>query len=371
MCDEEAENLHPRVLKKGLCAKCKEASPSISVRNIEYCQGCFINATIHRFRTNFLKIKTPKEPKVLLAVSGGPSSTCLLELFTPFAKGDSNPNRPLQFPSVVVCHVNQSVLLSESNNLKDQISILAESYGFPFVSFDLETLFESGQYSSLHSNVMLVESIDSLKSNKELLKKCINVDSVTAREDLFRILTMRSLVKVAKQQGCNIIILGENATLLAIRTISLTSRGRGANLSNNLGLSSIIGTGESKDSITVLRPLRDTLAKEIGLFNEFKSIKSFSNGCLTTGMDKRVSIERMTADFITNLQSELPSTVSTITKTAFKIHSNSKLIKTADVCNLCYGRIDDEIVICRPVPKLSTHCFGCRVLITECRIFPT
>lgn len=73
MCDTEEGPTHfpsPRSVKPGLCVKCKHSVPSVLVRNIGYCQPCFIDTTIHRFRSQFIKTSIVAKPRVLVAVSG-------------------------------------------------------------------------------------------------------------------------------------------------------------------------------------------------------------------------------------------------------------------------------------------------------------
>lgn len=275
----------------------------------------------------------PKNPRVLLAVSGGASSRCLLELFARFSKTDpANPQRLSQFPDVVVCHVDQAGLV-ERPYLGNHVEKLAQDYNLPYTRVSLESIFDA---NSLCLNDGSLTECDETKEmeNLERLKHSVrHSTSMTNQEDLFYLYTMRCLYEEARRQRCNVLALGDNATLLAIRTISDTSKGRGFNLPDSIALCHSTSFG-----LQIIRPLKDHLAKEINLFNEFKSLEFFSHKNLTSDNDKKVSIERLTFDFITSMQDELPSTVSTITRTAFKIPS---LITDASaVCLLCSGYVD-------------------------------
>jgi cytoplasmic tRNA 2-thiolation protein 2 len=95
------------------------------------------------------------------------------------------------------------------------------------------------------------------------------------------------------------------------------------------------------EDITILRPLRESLSKEVGLFNKLKSLNCHSNTDLIVAeAGKKLSIEKMTAIFIGELQADLPSTVSIITKTAFKIQpKKSMVVEQLKNCRLCLGYI--------------------------------
>ena len=235
-------------LEINLCRKCRIKPSVVSARNNQYCQECFLQGTEHRFRTHFLKIKAPENPQVLLALSGGESSSCLIELFTPFSKCSSNPKKPLQYPSVLVCHIDQSCIYGDKvAGLEDKLRRLASSYELPFVSVKMEdVLYRDSNYSFYNFEKDRFESMkadESMSKSKLLRDNILNLKSASDQEDLFHILTVRALLLAARLHKCNNIMLGNNATQLAIRAISLTSHGRGVNMSNNLDLVSHVSIG--------------------------------------------------------------------------------------------------------------------------------
>ncbi len=140
---------------------------------------------------------------------------------------------------------------------------------------------------------------------------------------------MQALQKECLEQNCNMILYGDNATFLAIKTISNTSKGRGIGLANELSL-------EYQDNeILHVKPIRDILSKEVAYFCEYRSLSTFLHSSITTGMDKKASINRMTLDFIVGLENDFPSTVSTVTRTAYKIPSLAPI--AAKKCIICRG----------------------------------
>ena len=258
-----------------------------------------------------------KECKVLVACSGGPSSSALLCLMANFCKVDpSQQMRKPRFPSIICVHVDQSILF-DNPSLCGYVEKLAQLENVPFHSTKLESIFE-GSYSNMFKD-QLGKTVVDLKTsglgNAEILLESLNsVGDNSSKEDLVHIYTMRALRNEARRNGCNVIILGNNSTQISIKVISDTAKGRGIALATTVAL-------EEPREIVIVKPLRDTLAEEIAVFNQYKSIVSYPHPSLTTGMPSNASIERLTANFIMGVQKDFPSTVSTISRTAFKVNS--------------------------------------------------
>jgi hypothetical protein len=119
------------------------------------------------------------------------------------------------------------------------------------------------------------------------------------------------------------------------------------------------------------------LLSEICLFNQLKSIESCSD---VTFSGSSTSIEQLTKKFIMELQTEMPSTVSIITKTAFKIQPNANVLVSKSVCKLCCGYVNIQIFNSRFVdiettpgePVLKSHliCYACKNLFIMCKTLP-
>lgn len=133
----------PNVSKK--CVKCKEASAAVVIRAGDaYCRGCFKEYFIHKFRAMLGKnrIIFPGE-KVLLAVSGGPSSCSML---SQVQKGLSrNAHKKLRFiPGIVYIDeggaLGQSV--EERMKLGAELQAMFKATGFPFYIVPLEQVLD-------------------------------------------------------------------------------------------------------------------------------------------------------------------------------------------------------------------------------------
>ncbi|KAJ3354130.1 Cytoplasmic tRNA 2-thiolation protein 2, partial [Kappamyces sp. JEL0680] len=289
----------------------------------------------------------------LLAVSGGPSSRCLLDLFASFSQKDpSQPHRRCQFPEIIVCHVDQSSILNNPE-LEPKVAALAKTYRLEYCSVSLEDL-HGPERSADDAALSLKHSIQT-------------AGTLSSQEDLLRIYTLECLYRAAQAHSCNTLVLGDNATLLAIKTLANTAKGQGIGLADELSLSFT-----NRQGLQILKPMREHLAKEIGLFNQFQGLESYVHPNLTTGLNKNASIDRLTADFIIGLQDEFPSTVSTIVKTAFKIPRQYDA-EAVEYCAICRGPVDshDEFSLVDhsgsrdPLPAHGSLCYACRNIERE------
>ena len=147
------------------------------------------------------------------------------------------------------------------------------------------------------------------------------IRTVTAKEDLLSHLRLRLLVHLARKHGCTKMFLGDNATRVAINILALTSQGRGYTLPFE-------GTFSDKrfEGLELLRPMRDILSKEVGLYNHLQHVASVPLPTFTSlDPNPKASITHLTEDFVTTLQQGFPSTVGAITKTVEKFNFSGDL----------------------------------------------
>ncbi|XP_042289242.1 cytoplasmic tRNA 2-thiolation protein 2 isoform X1 [Thunnus maccoyii] len=357
----------PSVSKK--CVRCKEATAVVVIRAGDtYCRDCFKEYFIHKFRAMLGKnrIIFPGE-KVLLAVSGGPSSCSML---SQVQEGLSqNAHKKLRFiPGIVYIDeggaVGQSV--EERQRTVSELQAVFKATGFPFHIVPLEQVLDlpssvvvtapspserpASSYKAAVDHFIQNDSSRCLTPQKQdetlpanvqesqtrLLQQLIgSAKTLTAREDLLNTLRQHLLVHTARTEGYSKLMLGDNCTRLAVKLLTSISLGRGAQLAQDTGFSD----SRYGDIISV-RPMRDYSAKEIAYYNHLFNVPSvFIPGldtkvCVPQTTDK-ASIQRLTESFVTKLQADFPSTVSTIYRTSEKLQTACKSSSTADPCARC------------------------------------
>ncbi|CAK6978449.1 cytoplasmic tRNA 2-thiolation protein 2 isoform X1 [Scomber scombrus] len=352
----------PSVSKK--CVKCKEATAAVVIRAGDtYCRDCFKEYFVHKFRAMLGKnrIIFPGE-KVLLAVSGGPSSCSMLNQVQ---EGLSqNAHKKLRFiPGIVYIDeggaVGQSV--EERRRTVSELLNVFKATGFPFHIVPLEQVLDlpssvvvtapspserpASSYKAAVDHFIQTDISrcltaqtqdetsppDIQESQTQLLQQLIgSAKTLTAREDLLNTLRQHLLVHTARTEGYCKLMLGDNCTRLAVKLLTSISLGRGAQLAQDTGFSDC----RYGDIITV-RPMRDYSSKEIAYYNRLFKVPSVFIAGLDTKTTDKASIQRLTESFVTKLQADFPSTVSTIYRTSEKLQTACKSTTTADPCARC------------------------------------
>ncbi|XP_071337747.1 cytoplasmic tRNA 2-thiolation protein 2 [Trachinotus anak] len=350
----------PSVSKK--CVKCKEASAAVVIRAGDtYCRGCFKEYFIHKFRAMLGKnrIIFPGE-KVLLAVSGGPSSSSML---SQVQEGLSqNAHKKLRFlPGIVYIDeggaVGQSV--EERRRTLAELQDVFKATGFPVHMVPLEQVLDlpssvvvtassaseqpAGAYKAAvghfiqsdGSSCVTPQEQTSLpevqESHSQLLQQLIgSAKTLTARQDLLNTLRHHLLVHTARTEGYSKLMLGDNCTRVAVKLLTSISLGRGAQLAQDTGFSD-----SRYGDIILVRPMRDYSAKEIAYYNHMFSVPSVFVPSLDTKTADKASIQRLTESFVTKLQADFPSTVSTIYRTSEKLQTACRSSSTAEQCDRC------------------------------------
>lgn len=331
----------PSVSKK--CVKCKEELAAVVIRAGDaYCRSCFRESFIHKFRAMLGKTRVifPGE-KVLLAVSGGPSSCSML---SQVQEGVSqNAHKKLRFlPGIV--YIDEGGALGQSKEMRrkttSELCEIFRSTGFPFYILPLEQ-------SSNSTDVMVKEQEgvslpDVQESQTCLLQQLMDsAKTLTAKQDLLNTLRQHLLVHTARTRGYSKLMLGDSCTRLAVKLLSSISLGRGALLAQDTGFSD-----SRYGDVIATRPMREYSAKEIAYYNHMFKVPSVFIPSLDSKTSDKASIQRLTETFITKLQADFSSTVSTIYRTSEKLQTacrSSSGAEDTERCLLCMCSLDTVV----------------------------
>ncbi|KAI9598063.1 hypothetical protein BDF19DRAFT_411404 [Syncephalis fuscata] len=357
-----ASKLTGNKLRDRPCAKCKTAPPVVIIRHDGFCSECFQRNVGSKFRTVIGKLRTPVEDaggkaSILLAYSGGPASRVLLQLADDF----NNANRSQRFAAYTICHVDESALFDDNPSMKaastdflEGIRKITNEFSFEFEQVPLESVFasytnerspesattvmmtptrrETGSiFAESFETIQLQTSLSDVDKLRLLFKQA---ESLSAREDLLFYLRQRVLHSVAVRKNCSAIWTAETATRIAIRTISNVAKGRGLTLPLETGAQSDL----DKD-IAFWRPIRDVLAKEVGLYVRYRhlSMPSFPI-LLSTRRPAKASIGRLSEAVVIRIhcriRARFVSTANTVTRTVGKLTPSAN-VDYERRCALC------------------------------------
>ncbi|KAJ3132392.1 Cytoplasmic tRNA 2-thiolation protein 2 [Geranomyces variabilis] len=344
-----------------------------------------IDALLYKFRLALMRGAPLSDgASVLVAVSGGPSSCCLLEAMKRFHAIDpAMPRKPRKFAKVIVCYVDPSAVLGYPEKA-GQIAEAAAAADFECVTVTLESMFLNPDESDPgvvnvdgpSTEATLVKSATSSLSPKARLQQCFqSLGTATAKEDMIDLLTNKAILRAARRAGCTLVLRGDTSTRMAVNTVAQTSKG--------LGFAMPIEMADRPTwpaDIEVVRPLRDLSAKQIAIFNRAAKVETFVTPGVTSGMPAKASIDRLTEAFVVGLVKDFPMTVNTVLRTAMKVRTECEDKETLR-CSFCDGPMQEDsqdwrtkhtVTQLQPtllqeesLPVASVLCYGCQNLCRD------
>ncbi|KAI9311596.1 hypothetical protein BX666DRAFT_2021316 [Dichotomocladium elegans] len=249
--------------------------------------------------------------------------------------------------SAIICHIDESCLFDNQARSTARLEAMAKQL-FPdmaFVAHGMEEVFsseftqngdENGLAYALNPiNDDLGDYVPATREERVTLLKQLfdGISKNSSKEDLYWHIKQAMLVKVAQRENCSYIFLADTATRQAIKMISMTSKGRGYSIPLDVGAENDV----SFQGVAIIRPMKDMLAKEIGLYNRFSGLDSYviPPTDFGTRLPNKASIEKLTEHFIATLDRGFPSTVSTISRTASKLTLQQSMDMNRK-CAICY-----------------------------------
>ncbi|XP_068116177.1 cytoplasmic tRNA 2-thiolation protein 2 isoform X2 [Hyperolius riggenbachi] len=374
MCDVEESSCQDIRKEEGgarigqTCMKCKEATAVLIIRvGDAFCRTCFREYFVHKFRAMLGKNRVvyPGE-KVLLAYSGGPSSSAMIQQVQEGLSRDA-PKKLRFTPGVLF--IDEGAVCGQSwqdrERVITEIQSILKATSFPFHIIPLEQLFslprsvleknlsmsptQSGNYkqavgtfldqqrahdvdgiteatnrlAEMHTaDTIPSECSNSLPYNRPapdhtaaLMSMFHSAKTLTAKQQLLHSLRNHLMVHVARKYGYTKVMTGESCTRLAVNLLANISLGRGAFLPLDTGFSD-----DRHGDVVVVRPMRDYSLKEISFYNRLFNVQSVFIPTLDTKACGNSGIQHLSETFITKLQADFPSTVSTVYRTSEKLH---------------------------------------------------
>ncbi|XP_062845955.1 cytoplasmic tRNA 2-thiolation protein 2 isoform X2 [Trichomycterus rosablanca] len=372
----------PSILKiSKKCMKCKEDTAVLIIRvGDAFCRSCFKEYFIHKFRAMLGKNRVifPGE-KVLLAVSGGPASSCMLAQVQEGLSRDAA--KKLRFAPGILYIDEGGVCgrsLEERESSVSQLENMFGKTGFPYHVVSLEQVFTlppsvlesvrggekpSSDYKAAVDRHIRAERqqgraeppVEESRGARGRLGTSAytpehrvaleglfsSVKTQTAKEDLLHTLRQHLIMHTARLHGYTKVMMGDSCTRVAIKLLTNISLGRGASLAADTAFSD----GRYGDVVTV-RPMRDYSSKEIAFYNRLFCVQSVFVPGPDTATPAKSSIQRLTESFVVKLQADFPSTVSTVYRTGEKLHTpasaRGSASEPAAKCLLCLCTLDTQ-----------------------------
>ncbi|KAI7814232.1 cytoplasmic tRNA 2-thiolation protein 2 [Triplophysa rosa] len=361
----------PTLNKK--CVKCKEETAVLIIRVSDaFCRSCFKEYFIHKFRAMLGKNRVifPQE-KVLLAVSGGSASCAMLSQVQEGLSRDA-PKKLRFVPGIIYIDEGGACGLSSDERQRSvtQLKKIFTETGFPYFIVCLEQVFslptsvlvprtsdpdrsdasykeavdefirEKQEVTSGVDQLGLDDSACSPEHTLSLHRLFSSIQTLTAKEDMLHTLRQHLILHTARVNGYSKVMMGDSCSRLAVKLLGNMALGRGAALASDTGFSDA-----RYGDVVIVRPMRDYSSKEIVFYSRMFHVPSVFIPSLDTKTPNKASMQRLTESFVTNLQSDFPSTVSTIYRTSEKLHTAlpQQSQEPASKCLLCLCAIDTNV----------------------------
>lgn len=328
-------------LKRTTCVKCPENGSVVLNQKDVYCRNCFLHYVSHKFRSTLGKQKIFRSnDKVLIAVSGGASSSALLDLIE---QSLENEQKKLKIDPIILYLFDDGA----SNKREIEENLKLKPYPSYFIPF-------SWVFSALPS---LDRDAKVDEENEEKFKILLkSVKSETAKRDLLKRLKLLCLIRIAKLLNVRYLIVGDNCTDLSSNILSDVAQGRGGQIKDQVSV-----VDKRWSDIIIVRPLRELQIKELLLYNYFRGVKYFPS--LSASIETNSSIQSETNDFVVSLQDQFPATVCTLFSTASKLTSLNSNKTDGNKCNMCCSPVED-LQGC-----LKNFCYGCNLTVSEINMY--
>ncbi|KAM3917939.1 cytoplasmic tRNA 2-thiolation protein 2 [Leptodactylus fuscus] len=365
------------------CMKCKEGAAVVVIRvGDAFCKSCFRDYFVHKFRAMLGKNRVvyPGE-KVLLAYSGGASSSAMIHQVQEGLSREA-PKKLRFTPGILF--IDEGAVCGQSWEQREQtlseVQQLLKKTNFPFYIVALEQVFNFPQYvlqSALPVNpkdpVNYKQAVNNFLGQKmahpadelggkahelaqlfatggtysrppvvytsALIGMFSNARTLTAKLELLQCLRSHLIMIVALTCGYPKVMTGESCTRLATRLLSNISLGRGAFLPLDTGFSD-----DRYGNVITVRPMREYSLKEISFYNRLFNVPSVFIPTLETKAPDNSSIQHLSESFITKLQADFPSTVSTMYRTSEKLNISRADVTEENVqqerCLICMCTLD-------------------------------
>ncbi|XP_051884062.1 cytoplasmic tRNA 2-thiolation protein 2 [Pristis pectinata] len=169
-----------------------------------------------------------------------------------------------------------------------------------------------------------------------------SIKTLTAKEELLQTLRHHLLLYTARIKGYTKIMMGDSCTRLAVKLLTNISLGRGASLAIDTGFSD-----NRYGDIMIVRPMREYSSKEIAFYNKLFNVPNVFTPALDTKASDKASIHRLTESFVNKLQTDFPSTVSTVYRTSEKLNTACSDLnydaEQPEKCLLCLCAMNSKI----------------------------
>jgi len=256
----------------------------------------------------------PYGAKVILAYSGGPASTAMVKLLSE-TLNETKKKANLNFK--VKCVYIDLRISSEGECRNDEMRQFCSQVGF-----DLE-IIPASDWLETHSNI-------SFEAFLNISDKSLVIDRET---QIIRTI----LTHYCESLQYDWLMSGQSMFRSAVNALSQVCQGRGADLGSFCTFSDL----RQSEKVKIVFPMKEFTSKEVSFFNQFNNLTSFMQRSSETAANFNSSIQRLTENFLLNLQIDFPAAAPNARNSGEKVLPRSLKDTNEQICPLCLMNLDD------------------------------
>lgn len=364
------------------CKKCNESKIAVKLKFKEpQCEQCFLTYVRHKFRASLGSTKiVARGARILIVYDGGPKSSVLLDMLR-FAFFQDTFKK-LHFEPHVL-YIDDSILYDltdeqRSNRLR-RVGVLLKQFGF--------NTYCTSVADSSHPLYSYDEYMDQPVANeklKEFKLKLTSMVSHTFCDDYIGNVRTNIIRSIASKLDTNFAFTSEIESDLAKIFLTNITLGRGGSVCQDIAFC------DTRGNVPIIRPIRNLDIVEVQHYIKFNKIECLALDELDIDGLFDKSLQNVTKSFVDELQTNFPSTISTIFRTGEKISGitvdQSQIIDEGN-CSFCasgipteksrtiqsleYSRFvsenacDDRLNFKEDSRNLSKLCYGCKNILKD------
>lgn len=301
------------------CRKCNESKVAVKLKFKEaQCEKCFLAYVRHKFRASLGSTKiVGRGSTILIVYDGRPKSSVLLDMLR-FAFFQDTYKK-LHFEPHVL-YIDDSAVFNLTDEQRcdrlQRVKILLEQFGFKAYG------------TSITDNTNRLQTFDDYTKQEissdeitEFKTKLHSIGSHTSADDYIGNIRTNIIRNVASKLNANFAFTSEIESDLAKIFLTNITLGRGGSVCQDITFC------DTRGAVPIIRPIRNLDVAEVDHYIRFNNIECLDENAVDIDGLFEKSLQNVTKSFIDELQSNYPSTISTIFRTGDKISGN-----LVDIC---------------------------------------
>lgn len=332
-----------------LCVKCKKVEATIDIKFALYCSPCFLEATYHKYRVLLGRCRdtisaasssytnpNPDNSKALILLPRNfldtPAVARATRLLIHFSQlpAIQEPARKNLVDYDVAVPISVTSTDEDRGRILEFIEMIKKEY--PLLCKVHLIIIETGQ-------IIPFESLSESQMNCDLDMSGL---SNTLKEDLLNLKLLHIQLKLMSSLSIDRALCPDTSTSLASHILTCTCKGRGKFLPWDSALCRSFPSGKS-----LQRPLKEISDKEIELYCHESNFKIHF-----TQSQPPMSIDQLTVNFLSNLETENPGTANVVIRTSSKVTTTSTVDSENDLtCPICFAPNEGICESCSPIKE--------------------